>query len=74
MTFLVSKLTGKEVQNFLVCDERVPQQTNSVDCGIYVLNFAYLLRIKKEYKLLESFDIPEVRSRIVNELYFQHLF
>ncbi len=58
----------------MVCHERVPQQKTTRDCGVYVLQFAYLLHQRKEYKLLEDINVFEVRNRIVNELYFQRLF
>ncbi len=71
---LLTKLTTKKVENFLVCNERVPQQKNVFDCGVYVLQFAYLLHQRKEYKLLQDLYVFDIRSRIVNELYFQRLF
>ena len=45
----------------------VPQQSNSIDCGIFSLLFALFLAIKRDFDFTQS-DIPYFRRKIVQDL------
>ncbi|XP_029971043.1 sentrin-specific protease 5-like [Salarias fasciatus] len=48
-------------------DEKVPQQTNENDCGVFVLEYSRRLALAKPLQFSQS-DIPKIRKRIYREL------
>ncbi|CAJ1071959.1 sentrin-specific protease 5-like [Xyrichtys novacula] len=48
-------------------DEKVPQQTNENDCGVFVLEYSRCLALGKPLKFSQK-DIPKIRKRIYKEL------
>ena len=45
----------------------VPQQSNSIDCGVFSLLFALFSAIKRDFDFTQS-DIPYFRRKIVQDL------
>ncbi|XP_036941253.1 sentrin-specific protease 5-like isoform X1 [Acanthopagrus latus] len=48
-------------------DEKVPQQTNENDCGVFVLEYSRCLALGKPLQFSQK-DIPKIRKRIYKEL------
>ncbi|XP_034558549.1 sentrin-specific protease 5-like [Notolabrus celidotus] len=48
-------------------DEKVPQQTNENDCGVFVLEYSRCLALAKPLQFSQK-DIPKIRKRIYKEL------
>ncbi|XP_068605047.1 sentrin-specific protease 5-like [Brachionichthys hirsutus] len=48
-------------------DEKIPQQTNENDCGVFVLEYSRLLALGKPLQFSQK-DIPKIRKRIYREL------
>lgn len=48
-------------------DEKVPQQTNENDCGVFVLEYSRCLALRKPLQFSQN-DIPKIRRRIYKEL------
>nr|XP_046265313.1 sentrin-specific protease 5-like [Scatophagus argus] len=48
-------------------DEKIPQQTNENDCGVFVLEYSRCLALGKPLQFSQK-DIPKIRKRIYKEL------
>ncbi|GAA6222546.1 sentrin-specific protease 5-like [Lates japonicus] len=48
-------------------DEKIPQQTNENDCGVFVLEYSRCLALAKPLQFSQE-DIPKIRKRIYKEL------
>ncbi|XP_012779910.1 sentrin-specific protease 5 isoform X2 [Maylandia zebra] len=48
-------------------DEKVPQQTNENDCGVFVLEYSRCLALTRPLHFSQK-DIPKIRKRIYKEL------
>ncbi|XP_035491126.1 sentrin-specific protease 5 [Scophthalmus maximus] len=48
-------------------DEKIPQQTNENDCGVFVLEYSRRLALAKPLQFSQK-DIPKIRKRIYKEL------
>ncbi|XP_041805614.1 sentrin-specific protease 5-like isoform X2 [Chelmon rostratus] len=48
-------------------DEKIPQQTNENDCGVFVLEYSRCLALGKALQFSQK-DIPKIRKRIYKEL------
>ncbi|KAM7379011.1 hypothetical protein PAMP_004591 [Pampus punctatissimus] len=48
-------------------DEKVPQQTNENDCGVFVLEYSRCLALARPLQFSQK-DIPKIRKRIYKEL------
>ncbi|XP_017275818.1 sentrin-specific protease 5 [Kryptolebias marmoratus] len=48
-------------------DEKVPQQTNENDCGVFVLEYSRCLALSRPFQFSQK-DIPKIRKRIYKEL------
>ncbi|XP_045907689.1 sentrin-specific protease 5-like isoform X2 [Micropterus dolomieu] len=48
-------------------DEKIPQQTNENDCGVFVLEYSRCLAMAKPLQFSQK-DIPKIRKRIYKEL------
>ncbi|XP_008284826.1 sentrin-specific protease 5 [Stegastes partitus] len=48
-------------------DEKIPQQTNENDCGVFVLEYSRCLALSRPLQFSQS-DIPKIRKRIYKEL------
>ncbi|KAM9844564.1 sentrin-specific protease 5-like isoform 2-T3 [Aulostomus maculatus] len=48
-------------------DEKVPQQTNENDCGVFVLEYSRCLALAQPLQFSQE-DIPKIRKRIYKEL------
>ncbi|XP_030015998.1 sentrin-specific protease 5-like [Sphaeramia orbicularis] len=48
-------------------DEKIPQQTNENDCGVFVLEYSRCLALTKPLQFSQK-DIPNIRKRIYKEL------
>ncbi|XP_047446535.1 sentrin-specific protease 5-like [Mugil cephalus] len=48
-------------------DEKVPQQTNENDCGVFVLEYSRCLALTRPLRFSQK-DIPKIRKRIYKEL------
>ncbi|KAL7386947.1 hypothetical protein ABVT39_016073 [Epinephelus coioides] len=48
-------------------DEKIPQQTNENDCGVFVLEYSRCLALAKPLQFSQK-DIPKIRKRIYKEL------
>ncbi|XP_040910278.1 sentrin-specific protease 3-like [Toxotes jaculatrix] len=48
-------------------DEKIPQQTNKNDCGVFVLEYSRRLALSKPLQFSQE-DIPNIRKRIYKEL------
>ncbi|XP_029380959.1 sentrin-specific protease 5-like [Echeneis naucrates] len=48
-------------------DEKIPQQSNENDCGVFVLEYCRCLALAKPFQFSQE-DIPKIRKRIYKEL------
>ncbi|XP_023150646.2 sentrin-specific protease 5-like [Amphiprion ocellaris] len=48
-------------------DEKIPQQTNENDCGVFVLEYSRCLALTRPLQFSQN-DIPKIRKRIYKEL------
>ncbi|XP_069020747.1 sentrin-specific protease 5-like [Embiotoca jacksoni] len=48
-------------------DEKIPQQTNENDCGVFVLEYSKCLALRRPLQFSQN-DIPKIRKRIYKEL------
>ncbi|XP_041848184.1 sentrin-specific protease 5-like isoform X2 [Melanotaenia boesemani] len=48
-------------------DEKIPQQTNENDCGVFVLEYSRCLALSRPFQFSQK-DIPKIRTRIYKEL------
>ncbi|XP_024130023.1 sentrin-specific protease 5 [Oryzias melastigma] len=48
-------------------DEKIPQQTNENDCGVFVLEYSRCLALSRPFQFTQK-DIPKIRKRIYKEL------
>ncbi|XP_072220149.1 uncharacterized protein [Leuresthes tenuis] len=48
-------------------DEKIPQQTNENDCGVFVLEYSRCLALSRPFQFSQR-DIPKIRKRIYKEL------
>ncbi|XP_042353963.1 sentrin-specific protease 5-like isoform X2 [Plectropomus leopardus] len=48
-------------------DEKIPQQSNENDCGVFVLEYSRCLALAKPLQFSQK-DIPKIRKRIYKEL------
>lgn len=48
-------------------DEKIPQQTNENDCGVFVLEYSRCLALAQPLQFSQK-DIPKIRKRIYKEL------
>ncbi|XP_028283519.1 sentrin-specific protease 5-like isoform X2 [Parambassis ranga] len=48
-------------------DEKIPQQTNENDCGVFVLEYSRCLALTRPLQFSQK-DIPKIRKRIYKEL------
>ncbi|XP_044075961.1 sentrin-specific protease 5-like [Siniperca chuatsi] len=61
------KLTAFENGWAVSFDEKIPQQTNENDCGVFVLEYSRCLAMAKPLQFSQK-DIPKIRKRIYKEL------
>ncbi|XP_037537538.1 sentrin-specific protease 5 isoform X2 [Nematolebias whitei] len=61
------KQTAFESGWTISCDEKVPQQTNENDCGVFVLEYSRCLALSRPFQFSQK-DIPKIRKRIYKEL------
>nr|XP_057923264.1 sentrin-specific protease 5-like [Doryrhamphus excisus]XP_057923265.1 sentrin-specific protease 5-like [Doryrhamphus excisus] len=72
LNYLVTEATEKQHASFvngwaMSFDEKVPQQTNENDCGVFVLEYSRCLALDQPMHFSQR-DIPKIRQRIYKEL------
>ncbi|XP_054622786.1 sentrin-specific protease 5-like isoform X2 [Dunckerocampus dactyliophorus] len=72
LKYLVTEATEKQRASFvsgwaMSFDEKVPQQTNENDCGVFVLEYSRCLALAQPLHFSQR-DIPKIRKRIYKEL------
>lgn len=58
-----------DFQHFKIAYPRVPKQSNTVDCGVFVIKFMEIWHFGADLrKDFSAEDIPNIRIQIVNDL------
>ncbi|XP_011484707.1 sentrin-specific protease 5 [Oryzias latipes] len=72
LKYLITEAKGKHQSAYqsgwtVSFDEKIPQQTNENDCGVFVLEYSRCLALSRPFQFTQK-DIPKIRKRIYKEL------
>ncbi|KAM4557650.1 sentrin-specific protease 5-like [Fundulus diaphanus] len=72
LKYLISEAKEKKHAAFeegwtVSIEEKIPQQTNENDCGVFVLEYSRCLALSRPFQFSQQ-DIPKIRRRIYKEL------